>query len=694
MKGYAGKILRLNLTERKISVIDTSAYEQWGGGHGMGSAIFFDLVEDKAIGAFDPRNVVTLMTSPLTGTLAPSTSRTEVQGIGAQQYPIEWFTRSNFGGRFSPMLKFAGWDGIVIEGKADKPVWIDIRDEKVQIRDASSLWGRDTYETQKLIRREISGREMSGEWGDPVSSKNERRTTQKPAILAIGPAGENLIRVATLVHDAGNGAGQGGFGGVWGSKNLKAISVIGTGSIEVADPSALMAARSWIVKNYQYNPDNPKKQPPNPNVPYYRFITYAPGQGVFMPIEGGSRPQGCTGCPWPCRRRTESGSGNEASCGESLWLFPSNESPANFAKGADLLQKIGINSYEMGFLKGYLRELYKMGALGPGKDIECDLPFDKFGTLEFGEALVNSITFRKGIGRDLADGMCRAAEKWGRWEKDYHIGLLRIVGWGCWEEYDSRLEVEWGYGSILGDRATNEHCLNFDVFWMPTIAAMAGEEPLMSAEKLVETIANKLVPYQDPAMLDYSEEGIYAEGKVKMISWHRHYTRFWKQSILYCDWMFPDFVNANTPDLEGCSPEMETRFFNAVTGKNMTFEDGLQIGRKIWNLDRAIWALQGRHRDMEIFPDWVYDDPTPELSEFMPTGVPYYLPVKEDGKWIYGTNENRALDREKFEGWKTAYYQFEGWDSGTGWPTRNTLESLGLKKVADELEKKMKLGRG
>ena len=137
MSGYAGKILRINLTERTTVIIPTKNYAQWVGGHGMGSAIFFDLVKDKRIDGFDPANVVTLMTSPLTGTLVPGASgRTEVQGIGVQSYPIGWFTRSNFGGRFSAMLKYAGWDGIVIEGKADRPVWVDIRNDQVAIRDA------------------------------------------------------------------------------------------------------------------------------------------------------------------------------------------------------------------------------------------------------------------------------------------------------------------------------------------------------------------------------------------------------------------------------------------------------------------------------------------------------------------------------------------------------------------------------
>ncbi|MCK5254563.1 MAG: aldehyde ferredoxin oxidoreductase, partial [Deltaproteobacteria bacterium] len=257
MNGYVGKILRVDLTTKSITTIDTEKYEHWGGGHGIGSALFWDLVEDKKIDGFDSRNVVTLMTSPLSGTLVPgSAARTEVQGIGVQSSPIGWFTRSNFGGRFSPMLKFAGWDGVVIEGRADGPVWLDIRDDDVQLRDARALWGKDTWETQQHIWREVGKDKRYGGWEDP--SDGQSQSTQRPAVVAIGQAGENLCRVASLVHDAGHGSGQGGFGAVWGSKKLKAMSVMGTGSIDIASPKELMDARLWAKKFYSFDVDDPE----------------------------------------------------------------------------------------------------------------------------------------------------------------------------------------------------------------------------------------------------------------------------------------------------------------------------------------------------------------------------------------------------------------------------------------------------
>jgi len=143
------------------------------------------------------------------------------------------------------------------------------------------------------------------------------------------------------------------------------------------------------------------------------------------------------------------------------------------------------------------------------------------------------------------------------------------------------------------------------------------------------------------------------------------------------------FFTPNSPDRLGATPEGEPRFFNAVTGKNLSFVQGVEIGRKIWNLDRAIWVLQGRHRDMEVPAGYVCS---------VPIKTPYYLPVYENGKWSYSTCIGRVLNRARFEEWKTKFFEFEGWNPSTGWPRRSTLESMGLKKVADTLQSKGRLG--
>ena len=209
MNGYAGKILRINLTGRKATTIPTSRYEQWVGGHGIGSAIFFDLVKDKSIDGFDPANVITIMTSPLSGTLVPGASgRTEVQGIGVQSIPIGWFTRSNFGGRFSAMLKFAGWDGIVIEGRADEHVWLDIRNDRVKIRNCSTSTRRALAGSCAIARSRSSPFPGSGPADEGVHSSGSSTGVSSRARLPFARASLSERLIATLRIQASNSGSE------------------------------------------------------------------------------------------------------------------------------------------------------------------------------------------------------------------------------------------------------------------------------------------------------------------------------------------------------------------------------------------------------------------------------------------------------------------------------------------------------
>jgi aldehyde:ferredoxin oxidoreductase len=292
---------------------------------------------------------------------------------------------------------------------------------------------------------------------------------------------------------------------------------------------------------------------------------------------------------------------------------------------------------------------------------------------------------REGIGDALSEGLARAAIQWGRYEEDSASGLLPCAYWGSVEHYDPRVEVEWGYGSLLGERDIMMHSFNYPLHWMPMAMMREGVEPYLSAEQAVKMVAATMIPYAgDEFMMDYSEgpTGIYSDHKVKQVAWHRHYERFWIDSTGFCGWRWPMFFTDNTIDKLGATPEAEPKFWNAVTGKNITFAEGMEIGRKIWNLDKSIWVLQGRHRDQEVFPGYVHNKPSEA----------HVMPVYENGKWSYGTNAGRKLDKAKFEEWKTRFYDFEGWNTTNGWPKRSALESVGLKKVADTLQSKSKLG--
>ncbi len=696
MNGYAGKILKVDLSTGEISSLLTEKYESWVGGHGMGSAVFWDLAKNKNIDGFDPANVVTIMTSPLCGTLAPAASaRTEIQGIGVQSYPIGWFTRSNFGGRFSSMLKFAGWDGIAILGKAAKPVWIDIRNNKVLIKEAGRLWGMDTWKTQQTIWSEVMAGGDYHDWMKLGPEDNAVRTTQKPAVLAIGPAGENLSRMACLIHDASNAAGQGGFGAVWGAKNLKAVSVIGTGDIKVHDPKALMAARLWQKRNYAFDLKKMKRisggtEFHNPPIP---GILWGMPTGSWRPREG-QRPQACVGCHSGCRARFQSGIGNEATCYATVFYIGCRSMDIQ-RRATDLINRYGLNAHEMLYCLLYLNDLRVRRVLGPGRDIDCPLDFKTYGGLPFVERFIHMVAYRSDgngnphpFGDAIAEGTIRASKRWGRLEEDLASGLLPFPFWGLPVHKEPVGQLEWGYGTLLGDRDINEH--DFDAMkWDATSHLMSGSKPQATAEELVRIYTDKMIPFEgDRLMLDYSTENMYSEHIAKLVSWHRYYTRFWKQSAMFCDWRWPDFLNQYAPGKIGSTGTAEPKFLNAVTGRDITFQNGMELGKKIWNLDHAVWTLQGRHRDMVHFAEYIYRNKSVGVE-----GPVLGLTGRKNGKWEYLNVLGRRMDKKMFEQFKTRFYKLQGWDPSTGYPTRNTLESLDLAHVADELETHGKLGQ-
>jgi aldehyde:ferredoxin oxidoreductase len=212
-----GNILRVDLTSGKVTKEPTSSYEElWLGSRGINTKIIYDEVPPE-VKPLEPANVLIFGAGPLTGSMAPGSSRTE---ITAKSPTIRIQGMSSFGGYFGPELKYAGYDNIVITGRAAKPVYLAINNEDVQIKDASHLWGMDTFDTPVAIRKDL---------GSP--------NTQ---IACIGPAGENLVVYASIQSRVGNGAGRTGMGAVMGSKNLKAIAVRGTKGVSIAEPEKFM----------------------------------------------------------------------------------------------------------------------------------------------------------------------------------------------------------------------------------------------------------------------------------------------------------------------------------------------------------------------------------------------------------------------------------------------------------------------
>ena len=212
--GWAGRIAQVDLSTGKVETLPTTDFEpeKYIGGIGLNCRIFWELGCPN-VDAFHEDNPLIISTGPLTGITGPF-GRANVCSIAPQSYPDPLFTYSGFGGKFPSSLKFAGYDGIVILGKSEKPVYLFVDGEKVSIEDGGDLWGLDTYETQNRLSSAHPG----------TSS------------LITGPAGENLSRISIMINETSGAAAQGGYGAVMGSKKLKAIAARGNGTLKIARP--------------------------------------------------------------------------------------------------------------------------------------------------------------------------------------------------------------------------------------------------------------------------------------------------------------------------------------------------------------------------------------------------------------------------------------------------------------------------
>ena len=324
----------------------------------------------------------------------------------------------------------------------------------------------------------------------------------------------------------------------------------------------------------------------------------------------------------------------------------------------------------------YLQSLYEQGVLGPGKQIDsAPLPMDQWGELSFRLALLEAIARRVGIGDALAEGCCRAAEKWGRLEKDKESGALRLPAWGATSHWTMPW-VDWAYGYILGAG---------DQTWHGFMAPVGTPRDGITLEESLAKLSKKTIPYTDDIfMFNYTwkgeeawKTGIYSPHKAKQVAWSRHFTGFWNESMALCEMLLPE--------LSGDSPEIEMMYYKAVTGKNDSFADTMRIGQKIWTLERAIRVMHGRSRQTEDFFPYMYKPGASGMAVY--GGVPIY----ENGKWRNDPAPDMYLDRKGVDDFKTHYYALEGWDKENGWPTKKTLEDLGLKQLVAPMAAKGKL---
>jgi aldehyde:ferredoxin oxidoreductase len=355
----------------------------------------------------------------------------------------------------------------------------------------------DTWDTQEEISRRVVPNLKYGEWAELSDSFS----TQIPAVVCCGLAGENKSRMAALLHGPGSQAALCGFGGVFGSKNLKAISVIGTGSAPIANPREFMEARLWF-RQFQFNVDDPARKDMTGGMFFWINGSPAGANVTNNPYFGANaiplvpaRAAACASCPRGCRQRLASEDSNESVCAGTAAVWLNNASLKMTRQGNDMMQKYGLSHWHFMTMTSYVRDLYRRGLLGKGKQIESDLPLDQSGTIGFMDMFMRQICTREGIGKDLTEGLARAAQNWGTYNEDYSNGKLGLAYWGTSMHYDPRDEAEWGYGSLLGERDLMLHGMaNYPLHWMPVAFEMAGTEPYLTAEQAVQITADARVP--------------------------------------------------------------------------------------------------------------------------------------------------------------------------------------------------------
>ncbi len=656
---WVGQVLDIDLTSEKITRRSSDHYfPNFLGGRGLEAKVLWDEVPPE-VKAFDPENHIIFAPSTLTGTNSPLNGRWNIGSL-SPQHPREWPTSSAIGGHWGAELKFAGYDGVIVHGKASRPVFILIRNELVEIRNASHLWGMDSFQAQKRLQQDIAKE-------GPVLDKQEKPSggLYMPIHIRsviIGRAGENQSRIACILHDSGDAAGQGGFGGVMGSKNLKAITVRGTSGVRVKDSTRMVETAFKIRKMLRAKS--------LPVVPPYGGPGGLYGGNPKILTGYMKRTDACFGCQVACRGFFEvpGAPPGQAQCVQLQMYYnwegigpvaPLHPDFANRPQdetawyGVRLADYYTINAYELTGVLSWLWACHKEGIFN---EENTGIPFNIFGSKEFADKLFGMIANREGeFGNLLADGVHRAAEK-----------LKAKYGNRVWELYEERyvahgMRQHWFYiGSAKGPADPTGYPNPVgQLMW-----AMASRDPYSNCSFSRE-------PYGAPeeAQLIYGTKDaanpFNYNGKAQAAA--IAYTRgCMNDSIGFCDWFFP--ILARQPFFAEQVPgestarhgdvTVEAQMFSAATGIEKTIDELMEDTFRIVNIERAIMVRRGRRREDDTFNEYYFNHPD---------------------------RMGKAIDRAAWEKVKTDFYNYMGWDPKTGIPTRERLEKLGLKDVADTL---------
>jgi aldehyde:ferredoxin oxidoreductase len=632
--GYAGTILKVDLSSGDVGRLPTADYAgRFLGGRGIAAKLFWDMVP-PGTRPFEAANCIVITSGPLDGFPGFAGCRWQVCSISPEMDP-ESFSYANLGGSWGAWLKYAGYDGIVITGKAERPAYLYLDSDVVKIRDASHLWGRTATDTEDILKAEL---------GASVRS------------LEIGPAAENMVVFSNILA-SDLASGSSGLGSVFGAKKLKAIAVRADEKIRptAADPERLRLlarrVREMRDKNWEPYPE------------YERF-------GRFT---------ACYGCIAGCSRRVyraENGREFKWFCQAALaYVGPAEkyaeESAEVYRMAARLNDKYGLDSVVMEPLVNWIIRCYENGILS---EEETGLPLSKIGSAEFIETLVRKIAFREGFGDVLAQGTIRAAATTGRGSEKL-ISASNIATTASEKtDYDPRYMLANVILYATEPRRpihslhTTSRQLNRWLNWLDK-----AEDAFVSTE-IMRDIAEKYWGSADAA--DFSTY----EGKALASKTIQDYNCV-KESLIICDLTWPIF-EVHSPDREMRCCTLESQIVSAITGRDLDEAGLMTIGERIANLQRAVMLRQGRPgREGDRILDYYHEEPL--NGAFFSEEA---LAPGPGGEII--TRKGAVIERDKFEQLKDEYYRRRGWDVPTGLPTTAGLERLDLADIARDLKER------
>ena len=685
--GWTGQGLRINLTTGEITKVPTQ--KDWIGGTALGYKIFWDEVPPKTQ-AFDEANKIVIAPGPLTGTGAVCSGRTSVTTMYPTTYPIHEIGSAHLGGDLGAKMKYAGYDFIVIEGKAKEPVYVYVNNDDVQIRKANHIWGEGTRRAAALINQETS----------PTAS-----------VTVIGPAGENLLPMSVIINAKSHTGG--GIGGVWGSKNLKGLAIDGDQPIHIAadkeeweklvnrNKELLGALTQTVVSRYphplfEYHSLNsrwsgmPGKQwgAANPpiNVPLdtrrlskMAFRTNA-GEFFLGDREWARhvRNNGCFACPircYPVIKDTATAAKynvhpiTEQTCGGLLFpifFYPNlkNHPERNIEiaiVGSQLMDDLGLWC-NYGQLQRDMIVMYQDGYWKKllSKEEYDSLPWKKIDDVDASamQDFLPRIAYRKGeFGKWLGETTPVMLDHFGipvkTWSDDH-----RTLYWSNGHPKHHTNEDDGQLGCVLNcmwnrDPMAHAH-VNFTRSGLPIKEMKHIAKVTWGDESAVDQIG------------DYTPTNTY---KMKRLQWVIARTELHNMLGL-CSWMAPWEYCPDEKNQYVGDPNMEAKIFSAVTGVNKTGDDLDKDGIRAWMLQRVYTMRQlsssNMRKDHDLVPGWIYTDPKDRKPFTKGT-------VRMDPDDI-----NKSFD---------IFFEQIGCDKETGVPTTDTLKAYRLDFVIPVLQK-------